>query len=98
MQQTKRMAFIVIIFPKGSRALLEVISILSKFESILLGSIQVPDQGGKSSIFGILAKATTDQIGALTGPLGKIYGIKVKSAVLPDDKGTLKHENMPTKG
>ncbi len=85
MTQETRMAFVIIVFPRGSRALLDVISALSKFESILLGSIQVPDQGSESSIFGILVKATTDQLGALTGPLGKIHGVKVKSAVLPDE-------------
>lgn len=83
MELETRMAFIVITFPKGSRAFMDVVSVLSKFESILLGSLQVPDQGGKESVFGILVKASTDQIGALTGPLGKIHGVIVKSAVLP---------------
>jgi len=31
-----------------------------------------------------LVKANTDQLGAITGSLGKITGVKVKSAVLPN--------------
>jgi len=77
------MAFILISFPKGSRAFLEVASLISKFESSLLGSIHVPNPGSEDSIFGILVKANTDQLGAITGSLGKISGVKVKSAVLP---------------
>lgn len=83
MQKPTRMAFILISFPKGSRSFLEVVSLISKFESLLLGSLQVPDPDSKDSIFGILVKADTDQLGAITGSLGKIPGVKVKSAVLP---------------
>ena len=86
MEKPIRMAFILISFPKGSRAFLEVVSLISKFESILLGSIHVPSQEKGESIFGILVKANTDQLGAVTGSLGKIQGVKVKSAVLPKEE------------
>lgn len=85
-QKPTRMAFILISFPKGSQAFLEVVSLISKFESLLLGSIHVPDLEKKESIFGILVKANTDQLGAITGSLGKVSGVKVKSAVLPMDE------------
>ena len=77
------MAFILISFSKGSRAFLDVVSLISKFESFLLGSIHVPSPDNEDSVFGILVKANTDQLGAITGSLGKIPGVKVKSAVLP---------------
>jgi len=83
MQKPTRMAFILIGFPRGSRAFLEVVSLISKFESLLLGSIHVPSPMKEESVFGILVKANTDQLGAITGSLGKISGVKVKSAVLP---------------
>jgi hypothetical protein len=86
MRQEVRMAFVVVTFPKGSRALLDVVSVLSEFESILIGSIQVPDKGSDNIIFGILVRATMDELGALTGPLGKIYEVKVKSAVLSSEE------------
>ncbi len=87
MNKTIRTAFVLISFSKGSRAFLDVVSIISKFESYLLGSIHVPSQNNENSVFGVLVKADTDQLGAITGSLGKIKGVKVKSAVLPlDDK------------
>lgn len=89
MQKSIRMAFVLISFPRGSRAFLEVISIISKFESLLLGSIHVPSlEKNEESVFGILIKVDTDQLGAITGMIGKISGVKLKSAVLPiDEKG-----------
>ena len=84
MEKPIRMAFILISFPKGSGAFLKIISLISKFESLFLGSIHVPDL--ENEIFGVLIKADTDQIGAITGSLGKISGVKVKSAILPEDR------------
>ena len=91
MEKQIRMAFILISFPKGSRALLEVVSVISKFESLFLGSLQVPDPDSQGSVFGVLVKANTDQLGAITGSLGKIFGVKVKSAVLPMDENDTKN-------
>lgn len=85
MQKSTRMAFILISFPKGSRAFLEVVSTISKFESLFLGSVHVPSPDSKDAVFGILIQANTDQLGAITGSLGKISGVKVKSAVLSMD-------------
>lgn len=86
MQKLIRMAFVLISFPRGSRAFLEVVSVISKFESLLLGSIHVPSLEKEESVFGILVKADTDQLGAITGMIGKISGVKLKSAVLPTDE------------
>ena len=86
MNKPIRMTFVLVSFPRGSRAFLEVVSLLSKFESLLLGSIYVPDAKSEDAIFGILIKADTDQLGAITGSLGKVQGVKVKSAVLPIDE------------
>ncbi len=91
MQKPIRTAVILISFPKGSKAFLEIVSLISKFESLLLGSVHVLNQDKKNSIFGILVKADTDQLGAITGSLGKILGVKVKSAVLPTDENNSKN-------
>lgn len=83
MEKSKRIAFILISFPRGSRGFLEVVSLISKFESFFLASVHVPELEKEESAFGILIKANTDQLGAMTGSLGKVPGVKVKSAVLP---------------
>lgn len=85
MTTNPRMAFILISFQRGSRAFLDTASVLGKYEELFLGSINVPIPESKDSAFGVLVKANTDQIGAITGTLGKIDGVKVKSALLPED-------------
>jgi len=91
MQKPTRTAVILISFPKGSKAFLEIVSLISKFEALLLGSVHVLNQDKKNSIFGILVQADTDQLGAITGSLGKIPGVKVKSVVLPTDENDSKN-------
>ena len=93
MQKFTRMAFVLIGFPRGSRAFLEVVSVISKFESIFLGSIHVPNPEKEESVFGVLIKADTDQLGAITGMLGKISGVKIKSAVLPINENDSKNKS-----
>jgi len=78
------MCFILISFPKGSHSLLEIFSLIGKYESLFLGSINVTIPDSNESVFGILVNANTDQLGAITGSLGKITDVKIKSAVLPD--------------
>ncbi len=86
MQKPERIAFVLISFPRGSRAFFDVVSIISKFEPLFLGSVHVPDLKKGESFFGILIKGNTDQLGAITGSLGKVSGVKIKSAVLPMDE------------
>jgi hypothetical protein len=91
MQKAKRTAIILISYPKDSKAFLEIVSLISKFEALLLGSVNVFNQSKKNLIFGVLVEASTDQLGAITGSLGKISGVKVKSAVLPEDENKSKN-------
>lgn len=86
MQKPTRTAVILISFPRGSEAFLEIVSLISKFETLLLGSVHVLESDKRHSVFGILVKANTDQLGAITGSLGKIPGVKVRSAVLPKNE------------
>ena len=56
--------------------------ILAKFKYQILNKVEITDEQNEL-IISILAKITTDELGALTGALGRIKGIKLKSAVLP---------------
>jgi hypothetical protein len=85
MKQNQRMSFILISFDTKSRSFLDIISIISKYDSLFLGSINVPMNEKGSSALGILLNATNDQLGAITGSLGKMPGIRIKSAVLSEN-------------
>lgn len=56
-------------------------AIISKHSDIVIGRLGLPRNKGMSLI-NLVVEGTTDEIGSLTGQLGKLEGIEVKSAVL----------------
>ncbi len=55
--------------------------IISKHSQIILGRQGLPRSNGQS-VISLVLEGTTDQIGSLTGQLGRIRGIQVKSVLL----------------
>ncbi|HHV03642.1 MAG: TM1266 family iron-only hydrogenase system putative regulator [Bacteroidales bacterium] len=55
--------------------------ILSQHAVIILGRQGLPRSNGKNLI-SLILEGTTDQIGSLTGQLGRLGGIQVKSVLL----------------
>ena len=59
--------------------------IISKHSGIIIGRQGLPRSNGESIISPVL-EGTTDQIGSLTGQLGRLNGIQVKSVLLKNIK------------
>lgn len=57
-------------------------SILSDFSSIIISRQGIPLKEKGFSIISIVIESTTDELGALTGKLGKIPFLQVKSLLL----------------
>ena len=57
-------------------------TILSSNAEIIIGRQGIPVRDRKLSIISLVLEGTTDQIGALTGQLGRLSGIKLKSVLL----------------
>lgn len=55
--------------------------ILSKHSQIIFGRLGLPRSNGQS-IISLVLEGTTDEIGSLTGQLGRLSGIQVKSVLL----------------
>ena len=55
--------------------------ILSKHSQIIVGRLGLPRSNGQS-IISLVLEGTTDEIGSLTGQLGRLSGIQVKSVLL----------------
>jgi putative iron-only hydrogenase system regulator len=55
--------------------------IISKHSNIIIGRQGLPRSNGMG-IISLVLEGTTDQIGSLTGQLGRIEGIQVKSVLL----------------
>ncbi|WP_129596611.1 TM1266 family iron-only hydrogenase system putative regulator [Anaerophilus nitritogenes] len=54
---------------------------LSEFSEIIVGRMGVPYKEKHVSVISIIVDGNTDEIGALTGKLGRLKGVSVKSAL-----------------
>lgn len=55
--------------------------VLSKFGDIIRGRIGIPDRETGSAVIGLIVEGTNDQVGAMTGMLGNLQGVTVRSAL-----------------
>ncbi|MDD5668585.1 MAG: iron-only hydrogenase system regulator [Candidatus Omnitrophica bacterium] len=59
----------------------EVNKILTEHGALIIGRMGIPYQERELSIITLIVDATTDEIGALTGKLGMLKGVTVKSTL-----------------
>ncbi len=60
--------------------------ILSEYSSVIIGRQGLPSHAHNAlnkSIISLILEATTDEFGAISGKLGRVKNISVKSAVFP---------------
>ncbi len=76
----KRIGYIGIIV-LNKESVRNVNTVLSDHADIIIGRMGIPHGNNNVGIITIIVNGTTDEIGALTGKLGMIEGISVKSAM-----------------
>ncbi len=81
----KRIGFVGIILSDRIKQAEKVNSILSCFGEIIAGRMGLPYKEKNCSVITLIVDATTDEVGALTGRLGDVEGVKVKSALSRDN-------------
>ncbi|KXG77568.1 TM1266 family iron-only hydrogenase system putative regulator [Thermotalea metallivorans] len=59
----------------------QVNRLLSNYGEIIVGRMGIPYKEKNLSVISIIVDGTTDEIGALTGKLGRLKGVTVKSAL-----------------
>jgi len=59
----------------------EVNHVLTEYAELILARVGLPRREKGISVITLVVEATTDELGALTGRLGRIAGISVKSAL-----------------
>lgn len=77
----KRLGFVGIIIENREKSSGIVNDILSQFSELILVRTGLPNAKGDTSIINLVIDATTDELGVLTGKLGNIHGISVKSGL-----------------
>jgi putative iron-only hydrogenase system regulator len=77
----KRIGSVLILLEEKDAAP-QVNTIISSHSSIIIGRQGLPIRNSLSGIISLVLEGTTDQIGSLTGQLGRVAGVAVKSVVL----------------
>lgn len=77
-----RLGVVAIVVLNREKAV-EVQKVLSIFGDIIIGRMGVPDHATGTNVISLIVKGSVEQISALTGKLGKLGNITVKSAITP---------------
>jgi putative iron-only hydrogenase system regulator len=72
----------VLILLQDKESAPQVNLIISNHSQIIIGRQGLPVRDSSTAIISLVLEGTTDQIGSLTGQLGRINGVDVKSVVL----------------
>lgn len=81
MEKENKVAVIGIVVNNREETSKKVNDVLSTFGSIIVGRMGIPYREKEISVLSIIVDGTNDEIGALTGKLGNIKGIKAKVAL-----------------
>ncbi|MFA4884692.1 MAG: TM1266 family iron-only hydrogenase system putative regulator [Desulfotomaculaceae bacterium] len=57
-------------------------SILSEHNEVIVGRMGIPYRERGISVISLIIDGSTDEIGAMTGKLGNLKGVKVRSALV----------------
>lgn len=77
----KRIGTVTIIITDRINQSARVNEILSKHADIIIGRMGLPYSSKKISIICLIVNGSTDQLGSLTGQLGSIEEVQVKSVM-----------------
>ncbi|MCL5981097.1 MAG: iron-only hydrogenase system regulator [Firmicutes bacterium] len=77
----KRLGVVGIVVEGRENAAGRVNEILSDFGDVIIGRMGVPYREQQVAVIALIVDGTTDEIGALTGRLGAVPGVNVKSAL-----------------
>jgi putative iron-only hydrogenase system regulator len=78
----KRLGIIAIIVKSGNDVTpLEVQKLLSSYSKIIIGRMGIPDRESGYNAISVIVKGNLEDISALSGKLGKLENVSVKSAL-----------------
>ena len=81
---SKRIGVIGIIVEEREQVAEEINSVLSKYAEIIIGRMGIPSSELELSLISLMVEGTSDQVGALTGKLGNLSGVKLKTALISE--------------
>lgn len=76
-----KIGVIGIVIEKDVSVVSKVQELLSSYAHLILGRMGVPNHETGVNVISLIVKGTNEEISALTGKLGRLTNVKVKSAV-----------------
>lgn len=77
----KRLGFVGVIIHNRKKTAPVVNDVLTEFGELIIGRMGIPHVKKDLSVIVLIVNASTDELGALTGKLGKVIGVSVKSGL-----------------
>ncbi len=77
----KRLGVVAIVIEGSREVSLQIQEILTDFSDIIIGRMGVPDEVKKISVISLIVKGTVERISAMTGKIGRLANVSIKSAV-----------------
>lgn len=81
----KRLGFVGIAIHDRKKSAVSVNKILSEFGDLIVGRMGIPYKERHCSVIVLIVDASTDELGELTGKLGLLNGVTVKSGLTKDE-------------
>lgn len=81
MEMQRRIAVVGLVIENREEAANRVNDILSKYGSLIVGRMGLPYREKNISIISLIVDGTPDDISSMTGKLGNVRGVKVRSVV-----------------
>jgi len=78
----KRIGVIGLIVGNRTQAAPKVNEVLTHFGDLIVARIGLPYKERNVSVISLIVEATTDELGAMTGKLGMLPGVQVKSLMV----------------
>ncbi len=78
----KKLAVVgIIVMERDKETVLKVQNVLNDFGNLIIGRMGVPDHESGFSAISLIVKGSVEELSSLTGKIGKIENVKVKSAI-----------------
>ncbi len=78
---TKRIGVVGIVVMDRLKSAPKVNQVLSSYAHVIIGRMGIPYQGRGVSVIALIVDGDTDTLGAMTGKLGSLPGVKVRTAI-----------------
>lgn len=76
----ERLGFVGIVMQDRAAAA-SVNQIIGAYARIIRGRMGIPDQDSSEAVIGLIVRGSNEELGAMTGKLGNLPGVQVKSAL-----------------